>query len=93
LRSISDSTIQGIYNAVAPVPITNKEFTIDIKDALGGVAALPAPKFGLRLLLGEMANVVLNSNRVYPERLENDKFHFDFSDLGLAVQDLVDRKI
>lgn len=93
LKNISENTMTGIYNAVAPKPLTNKDFTIKIKEALGGIAALPAPKFGLRLLLGEMADVVLNSNRVYPNRLEENNFHFDNSDLGLAVKDLVDRKI
>ena len=93
LKNISDSSMNGIYNAVSPMPLTNKEFTVDIKDALGGIAALPAPKFGLRLLLGEMADVVLNSNRVIPSHLEKEKFHFDYSDLGLAVKDLIERKI
>ena len=93
LKNVSDDTMVGVYNTVAPKPITNKEFTVEIKDALGGIAALPAPKFGLRLLLGEMADVVLNSNRVYPDRLEDTKFHYDYSDLGLSVKDLVNREI
>jgi len=93
LKNISEDYMSGIYNAVAPKPLTNKEFTIEIKEALGGIAALPIPKFGLRLLLGEMADVVLNSNRVYPNRLEENNFHYDNSDLGLAVKDLVERKI
>jgi uncharacterized protein (TIGR01777 family) len=93
LRNITEDSMSGIYNTVAPKPLTNKEFTIEIKDALGGVAALPAPKFGLRLLLGEMADVVLNSNRGYPERLEENKIYYDYSDLGLAVKDLLERKI
>lgn len=93
LSGIADSSMSGTYNTVSPKPLTNKDFTVEIKDALGGIAALPAPKFGLRLLLGEMANVVLNSNRVYPNRLEDIKFHYDHSDLGLAVKDLVKRKV
>lgn len=93
LRNITDDSMSGIYNAVVPKSLTNKEFTVDIKNSLGGIAALPAPKFGLRLLLGEMADVVLNSNRVSPERLVDDKFHYDYSDLGLATKDLINRKI
>ncbi len=93
LRNITDDSMSGIYNAVVANPLTNKEFTVNIKNALGGLAALPAPKFGLRLLLGEMADVVLNSTRVYPERLIDDKFHYDYSDLALATKDLINRKI
>ena len=93
LRNITDDSMLGIYNAVVPNPLTNKEFTVEIKNTLGGIAALPAPKFGLRLLLGEMADVVLNSSRVYPERLVEDKFYYDYSDLGLATKDLIKRKV
>ena len=93
LKNITDDSMRGIYNTVAPEPLTNKDFTRTIKDSLGGIAALPAPVFGLRLLLGEMANVVLNSNRVYPTELEKDNFHYDHSDLGPAVLDLLERKI
>ncbi len=93
LKNISEDSMTGVYNTVAPKPLTNKDFTVEIKDALGGIAALPAPKFGLRLLLGEMADVVLNSNRVYPSRIEETNFHYDYSDLGLSVKDLLNRKI
>lgn len=81
----------GIYNAVTPKPIRNKQFTIQIKNALNGYIAMSAPIFGLRLLLGEMANVVLNSNRVYPKRLQDESFDFKFTELGIAVKDLNDR--
>lgn len=83
----------GIYNTVTPTPLTNKQFTTEIKEALNGNLVLPAPVFGLRLLLGEMANVVLNSNRVYPKRLEEMAFEYKYADLGAAVEDLVSRKV
>ena len=78
---------------MTPEPLTNKQFTIEIKEAMNGNLVLPAPVFGLRLLLGEMANVVLNSNRAYPKRLEEESFKFKHSDLGNAVRDLLEREI
>lgn len=93
LDGIAKPEMQGIYNAVAPLPLTNKAFTQQIKNALGGIAALPAPKFGLRLLLGEMADVVLNSNRVIPQKLTSESFAYAYPELGSAVQDLVDRRV
>ncbi len=93
LQNIEDTSMVGVYNGVSPKPLTNKEFTVEIKNTLGGLAALPAPKFGLRLLLGEMADVVLNSNRVIPSRLLQTNFPYDYSDLGLAVKDLIARKV
>lgn len=93
ISNIEDSSMNGIYNTVTPDPITNKKFTQEIKDSLGGIAALPAPAFGLRLVLGEMADVVLNSNRVIPEKLKEIGFKFTFSDLGEAVNDLIERRV
>jgi len=89
-QCISDPAYTGIINGVAPEPLTNKEFTQSIGQALpGSYAVLPAPKFGLRLALGEMADVVLNSNRVLPERLEKLGFQYNFPDLESAIRDLV----
>jgi len=91
-HSIYDNNIAGVYNAVAPEPLANKEFTKQIKDQLGGIM-LPAPVFGLRLALGAMADVVLNSNRVLPTRLQQTNFQWKHPDLQAAVQDIVDRKV
>jgi NAD dependent epimerase/dehydratase family enzyme len=44
-------------------------------------------------MLGEMADVVLNSTRVIPEVLNQEEFLFNFDDPGLAVNDLFERKI
>jgi len=92
VEMIENDTISGVVNGVSPSPISNKDFTIVIKKALGGLLALPAPKFGLRLALGEMADVVLNSNRVIPRVLTQKDFYYRFPNLGEAVKDLVDRK-
>ncbi|MEM9544521.1 MAG: TIGR01777 family oxidoreductase [Bacteroidota bacterium] len=93
IDQMENGTSEGIYNSVAPEPLTNKQFTTEIKEALNGNLVLPAPVFGLRLLLGEMANVVLNSNRVYPKMLEKEKFNYHFPKLGIAVKDLVKRRV
>jgi uncharacterized protein (TIGR01777 family) len=94
IAGIEDPTFSGIYNAVAPSPLTNKEFTKNIGDGLGGgFLILPAPVFGLRLALGQMADVVLNSNRVFPERLKSQSFQWEYPDLIQAVQHLRSTKI
>lgn len=93
IHQIENKSSHGIYNAVSPSPVTNRSFTNKIKDVLKGSLVFPVPVFGLRLLLGEMADVVLNSNRVYPSRLNQDEFRFEFETLEKAVRDLVDRKV
>jgi uncharacterized protein (TIGR01777 family) len=56
------------FNAVAPVPVTNAEFTQALAQALGRPAIVPVPAFMLRALLGEMSQLMLMSERVIPDR-------------------------
>lgn len=84
----------GVVNGVAPEPKTNKQFMKEIKNGLKSSALLlPAPAFGLRLVFGEMADVILNSNRVIPDKLLNDKFHYQFPELAAAAADIVNRGV
>lgn len=94
LFCIEHSSTTGILNAVAPEPLKNKEFTQKIMQACTSSGVLlPAPRFALRMALGEMANVVLNSNRVIPKRLDRLQFKYRFPDLQEAVKDLLDRNV
>ena len=69
------SSAAGCYNVVAPKAVTNAEFTKTLADALGVSAIVPAPAWGLRLVLGEMADaLLLCSCRVVPKRLTDAGF-------------------
>jgi uncharacterized protein len=82
--------VNGIYNAAAPQQITNKDMMREIMDSLGSHGILlPAPSFALRILLGEMANVVLNSNRVDVSKILKTGFQFQYTKCGEAVRVLV----
>lgn len=79
----------GIYNAVAPAPARNRELTRAARDVFHPRAILaPAPAFGLRLALGELAAVVLNSNRVSADTVLHAGFQFTYPDLVSALQHL-----
>ena len=94
IHALRNKSIEGVYNATAPTPLTNKDLTKKMVKALGKRAMIvPAPKATLRLGMGEMADVVLNSNRVLPKRLEASGFSFQFPTFEEAVKDVVDRKI
>ncbi len=82
-----------IYNGVTPRPLMNKKFTEEVRDAIGSGVVIPAPSFGLKLALGEMSNVVLNSNRVIPKNFIAEGFEYRYIDLTLAVEDLLARNI
>jgi len=89
LQPLKDQSYQGIYNTVSPEPLPNKKFTEIIKNTLNGWVTVPAPTLALRLAMGEIADVVLNSNRVVPKNLERHNFKFKFTSLSDAIKDLV----
>jgi uncharacterized protein len=88
---ITDSTMQGAYNATAPNPVTNSEFTLTLAHCLNRPAFLPVPAWLLKILLGEMSGLVLGSQRVMPERLLAQGFKFQYPDLSSALNQVLGR--
>ncbi len=90
--AIETESLSGPYNAVSPQPVTNAEFTKVLAKVLSRPAFIPAPAFGLRLLLGQMADdLLLASTRVEPVVLQQAGYNFKHSDLEAALRDLLDR--
>ncbi len=81
--------IQGVWNAVAPNPVTNAEFTGTLARILKRPAVLPAPEFGLKLLFGEGAEPLLASHRVRPLAAEAAGFRFQYGGLHAALRHLL----
>jgi uncharacterized protein len=80
---------RGPYNFCAPGAVRQKDFARSLGAALGRPAFIPAPSLALRLMMGEMAGVLLASQRVHPDRLIADGFTFRFPDVDSALADLV----
>jgi len=78
-----------VLNAVAPGAVTNVDFTGALASALGRRARLPVPKVALRMLFGEMAELLLASQHVIPAAAEAVGFHFRFPALPGALKDLL----
>ncbi|HXA01141.1 MAG TPA: TIGR01777 family oxidoreductase [Cytophagaceae bacterium] len=91
IKAIEDENMKGAYNAVAPNTVTNEALTHAIAKQFGKSIHLPnVPGFALKLLLGsEKAMVVLGSVKVSSEKIVKQGFQFKFSDLGLALQNLL----
>jgi uncharacterized protein len=86
---LTDS-LEGAVNLVAPIPVTNAEFTRALGAAVHRPAIFPAPAFALRAALGEMADgALLASTRAVPERLAESGFHFDFPEINGALGSMV----
>ena len=87
--AIESEQCKGVMNAVAPHPVTNDEFTHDLARALHRPAVFPVPEFGLKLLYGEMSQIILGSQRVIPEAALQAGFQFRFAELGPALRQIV----
>jgi uncharacterized protein (TIGR01777 family) len=84
-----ESQVRGPLNAVAPQPVTNSDFTHELAHTLRRPAVFPVPEFALRLLFGEMADVLLASQRVVPAAAEAAGFRFRFPQLASALAGLL----
>ncbi len=82
---------RGPYNFCAPGAVRQKDFARALGVAVGRPAVVPAPSLALRLMMGEVAGVLLASQKVRPDRLIADGFSFRFADADSALADLVDR--
>ena len=86
--AIENENARGIYNATAPVPVTNREFTRQLSVALSRPAFLPVPAFALRLALGEFATSLFDSQKVVPQAAKRDGFKFRFNELDECLSNL-----
>jgi uncharacterized protein (TIGR01777 family) len=90
LHVLTREDLRGPVNAVAPVPVTNRELTDALGNVLSRPTLLPVPAFALRLALGEMADaLLLASARVVPRRLEETGYRFRFPELSVALHHLL----
>jgi uncharacterized protein len=87
LKAIDDETWSGAYNGAAPEPVTNKAFGKALGRALHRPAVAPVPAFAIKLLYGDMAEIVTEGQRAVPERVLADGFAFRHADLDAALSD------
>ncbi|UTH35578.1 TIGR01777 family oxidoreductase [Pseudomonas sp. KHPS1] len=86
---LQQEAAQGPYNACAPLPVRNAEFTKALGQALSRPAILPVPAFALRAGLGELSELLLGGQRAVPKRLLEAGFSFRFTHLDVALADLL----
>lgn len=88
IRAVVDTSFRGIYNAVAPAPVTNRELMRVMGKAKGFHIPAPVPSFVLKAMLGEMSIEVLKSATVSSARLEAAGFTFRYPRIEQAVAQL-----
>ena len=84
-----EKSMSGAINLVAPEAQKNSIFTQTLAKSLNRVAILPIPKKTLQFLLGESSSLLLDSQRVMPQKLLESGFAFKFKSLKSALDDLL----
>ncbi len=86
---LENEQANGVFNLTAPKPLKNKEFGRILGKVMRRPSLVPLPGFVLRTLFGEVSTVVLDGQRVLPERLNEMGFEFEFPEAEGAFQDLL----
>lgn len=90
VHAIKNPNIQGVFNAVAPHPVTNKELILAMKKEGGRMAmVISVPSFLLRLMMGEMSAVILSSAKISSEKITETGFNFRYATINDAMKELL----
>ena len=91
--ALEKTTLQGVFNAVSPHPATNQQLTKEAASAKRKpYLGIGVPGFALKLVLGEMAAMVLGGNRVSSQKIQKAGFEFEFPELKSALKDIFSEK-
>ncbi len=86
---LDNDELSGPFNASAPNPVTNAEFTRALASQLNRPAVLPAPAVALKLAFGEMSRLLLTGAKMLPKRLLDAGFEFEFRRLDAAFAEIL----
>ncbi len=87
---ILENKLSGVFNGVAPNPVTNEEMMKEIAAQLNKSIWLPnVPAIALKVALGEMATVLLSSQLVSSDKIEKAGYEFRYKKLMKALEDLI----
>jgi NAD dependent epimerase/dehydratase family enzyme len=87
-----NSSIKGIINCTSPNPVDNKLFMSTIRKVLRVPIGIPAPKFAINLgskIIGTEPELILNSSFVFPKRLLEEGYEFNYPEIEGALVDLL----
>jgi uncharacterized protein len=84
-----ENPVSGAFNGVAPNPVSNAEFTRELGKAVHRPAIFPVPGFALKVIFGEMSEVLLGSQLALPAAAQSAGFRFGFPDLPAALSNVL----
>ena len=84
--AIENDSVSGPVNLTAPNPVTNKEFSNALGKALNRPSLINVPAFAVRLVLGELASVLLTGQKVIPEKALEAGYKFKYPEVNEALK-------
>ena len=90
IRHLLTSDLDGVVNLAGPIPATSREITDGLADAMHRWHRLAVPKFALDVLGDAGNDLLLNSEKVVPQKLLDDGFKFRHETVQVALRELVD---
>ncbi len=91
LHALETPHLKGPMNVTAPNPVRNADFTRSLGKALHRPTLFPVPEFGLKLVFGEMASMLISSQRVHCAAARSSGYRFQYPDLDAALANLFRR--
>ncbi len=85
---IENEGAKGVFNVMAPNPLTNGDFTHEVGKIMQKPAVIPVPKLALQLMFGEMAIILIEGQRAIPKRLQEHNFEFVYPTVEPALKNL-----
>lgn len=86
---IENEQLEGAFNTCSPEPVTMDEFAQTLGDVLNRPSWFRVPEFGLNLVLGDLSQLITESVRMVPVRLQDAGFQFQYEELEEALADIV----
>ncbi|MBT8343800.1 MAG: DUF1731 domain-containing protein, partial [Sulfurovum sp.] len=88
-KLIIEKNLTGIFNATAPSPVSNHTFTKALGKALHRPTIFPIPEFALRIMYSEAASVLTGSKEVYPYKILDAGYKFQYENINEALEEIV----
>jgi uncharacterized protein (TIGR01777 family) len=89
LMGLNDESLSGVYNMVAPLPVTNQQLTVAVAKQLHRPLWAPnVPASVIKLLFGELASLVLGSTKASAQKIEAAGFNFKYPDITSALKQI-----
>lgn len=85
---LENENLQGVFNATAPEPVTNKIFSQTLAKSMGNFLFAPVPAIALKIMLGEMSALVIQGQKVSSQKIVNDGFQFHYPNLEKALEEI-----